>query len=278
MNNQSIRLIVSDIDGTILNDQHQVDKNLKEQIPLLKKKNIPFVLASARSPLGMKPIAHELGLGDNPLACYNGALVIKGNPQHYETIIEHPLDKKEIRTFIELIKQEFPTVSINLYSGKNWLADRFDKWIQIEADITGEVPTIQNLLILVLDVLVPIHKLLLIDEPAIIQRLYNYLQTLDFPNTAFYLSKDNYLEVTAKNVSKENAHQEIAQHYQIPLPQVMAIGDNFNDLPMIKLAGLGIAMGNAPEPVKVQATAITQTNNQHGVAKAIEDYILIGCK
>lgn len=186
--------------------------------------------------------------------------------------------KKEIRTFIELIKQKFPTVSINLYSGKNWLADRFDKWIQIEADITGEVPTIQNLLILVLDVLVPIHKLLLIDEPAIIQRLYNYLQTLDFPNTAFYLSKDNYLEVTAKNVSKENALQEIAQHYQIPLPQVMAIGDNFNDLPMIKLAGFGVAMGNAPEPVKVQATAITQTNNQHGVAKAIEDYILIGCK
>ena len=118
MKKQKIRLIVSDIDGTILNDQHQVDKNLKEQIPLLKKKNIPFVLASARSPLGMKPIAHELGLGDNPLACYNGALVIKGNPQHYETIIEHPLDKKEIRTFIELIKQEFPTVSINLYSGK----------------------------------------------------------------------------------------------------------------------------------------------------------------
>lgn len=118
----------------------------------------------------------------------------------------------------------------------------------------------------------------MIDEPAIIQRLYNYLQTLDFPNTAFYLSKDNYLEVTAKNVSKENALQEIAQHYQIPLPQVMAIGDNFNDLPMIKLAGFGVAMGNAPEPVKVQATAITQTNNRHGVAKAIEDYILIGCK
>ena len=69
MKKQKIRLIVSDIDGTILNDQHQVDKNLKEQIPLLKKKNIPFVLASARSPLGMEPIAHELGLGDNPLAC-----------------------------------------------------------------------------------------------------------------------------------------------------------------------------------------------------------------
>lgn len=67
MTKQPIRLIISDIDGTILDDQHQVDPQLREQIPLLEKENIPFVLASARSPLGMAPIAHELGLGDNLL-------------------------------------------------------------------------------------------------------------------------------------------------------------------------------------------------------------------
>ena len=116
---QAIRLIISDIDGTILDDQHQVDSKLKDMIPLLSREKIPFVLASARSPLGMEPIVRELGLGDNPLACYNGALVIKGDPQAYETIIEHPLDKKEIRTFLELVKAEFPSVSINLYSGKD---------------------------------------------------------------------------------------------------------------------------------------------------------------
>ena len=127
MTKQPIRLIVSDIDGTILDDQHQVDPQLREQIPLLKKENIPFVLASARSPLGMEPIVRELGLGDTPLACYNGALVIKGEPQDYETIIEHPLDKKEIRTFLELVKTKFPSISINLYSGKDWIADRLDK-------------------------------------------------------------------------------------------------------------------------------------------------------
>ena len=80
MNKRPIRLVISDIDGTILNDQHQVDYQLKIQLPLLQEKGIPFVLASARSPLGMEPIAQQLGLIDNPLACYNGALVIKGNP------------------------------------------------------------------------------------------------------------------------------------------------------------------------------------------------------
>lgn len=272
---QAIRLIISDIDGTILDDQHQVDSKLKDMIPLLSREKIPFVLASARSPLGMEPIARELGLGDNPLACYNGALVIKGDPQAYETIIEHPLDKKEIRTFIELVKAEFPSVSINLYSGKDWIADRLDKWVQIEAEITGEQPMIQNVLMPVLDVLMPAHKLLLIDQAPIIQKLHDYLQTLDFPKTAFYLSKDNYMEVTAKHVSKKQALYEIAQHYQVPLEQVMTIGDNFNDLPMLRLAGLGIAMGNAPEAVKTEAKAVTKSNNEHGVAEAVEKYVLI---
>ncbi|WP_061601698.1 Cof-type HAD-IIB family hydrolase [Streptococcus gordonii] len=274
MTSQPIRLIISDIDGTILDNQHQVDPELKDIIPLLNREQIPFVLASARSPLGMEPIAHELGLGDNPLACYNGALVIKGDPQAYETIIEHPLDKKEIRTFLELVKAEFPSVSINLYSGKDWIADRLDKWVQIEAAITGEQPVIQNILLPVLDVLIPIHKLLLIDEAPVIQKLHDYLQTLDFSKTAFYLSKDNYMEVTAKHVSKEQALHEIAQHYQVPLEEVMTVGDNFNDLPMLRLAGLGVAMGNAPETVKTEANAVTKSNNEHGVAEAIKEYVL----
>ena len=275
MTNHPIRLIISDIDGTILDDQHQVDPNLKDMIPLLSREKIPFVLASARSPLGMEPIARELGLGDNPLACYNGALVIKGDPQAYETIIEHPLDKKEIRTFLELVKTEFPSVSINLYSGKDWIANRLDKWVQIEAASTGERPMIQNELIPVLNAQMPVHKLLLIDEPPVIQKLHDYLQTLGFPKTSFYLSKDNYMEVTTKHVSKEQALYEIAQHYQVPLEQVMTIGDNFNDLPMLRLAGLGVAMSNAPEAVKTEAKAVTKSNNEHGVAEAVEKYVLI---
>jgi len=274
MTKQPIRLIISDIDGTILDNQHQVDPELKYIIPLLNREQIPFVLASARSPLGMEPIARELGLGDNPLACYNGALVIKGDPQAYETIIEHPLDKKEIRTFLELVKAEFPSVSINLYSGKDWIADRLDKWVQIEAAITGEQPVIQNILLPVLDALIPIHKLLLIDEAPVIQKLHDYLQTLDFSKTAFYLSKDNYMEVTAKHVSKEQALYELAQHYQVPLEEVMTVGDNFNDLPMLRLAGLGVAMDNAPEAVKNEAKAVTKSNNEHGVAEAIKEYVL----
>lgn len=68
-----IRLIISDIDGTILTSNHKVDDQLIEVMPELEKAKIPFVLASVHSPLGMPPIAHKLGLHDNPITCYNGA-------------------------------------------------------------------------------------------------------------------------------------------------------------------------------------------------------------
>ena len=73
---------------------------------------------------------------------------------------------------------------------------------------------------------------------------------MGFPQTVFYLSNDNYLEVTAKHVSKEHALLRVAKYYDIPLEQIMTIGDNFNDIDMIRYAGLGVAMGNAADEVK----------------------------
>ena len=133
-----IRLIISDIDGTILNDHHQIDPELAALIPDLKREEIPFVLASARSPKGMAPIAKELGIEDCPMACYNGGLDSKGE----QVLFEHPLDKNEARQFIDWANQHFPQVSINLYSGKDWMTDHLDQWSREEARITGEKPLI----------------------------------------------------------------------------------------------------------------------------------------
>ena len=144
----------------------------------------------------------------------------------------------------------------------------------MEGSITGESPIIKELQDTVSDSEPPIHKLLLIDEPEVIQDLHQKLLSMDFPQTAFYLSKDNYLEVTAKHVSKEHALLEVAKYYDLPLEEVMTIGDNFNDSPMLALAGLGIAMGNAPEGVKETANLVTASNDEHGVAQAIREHVL----
>ncbi|AVM71980.1 fructose-phosphate phosphohydrolase SppA [Streptococcus mutans] len=272
---KEIKLILSDIDGTILDNNHQVDAHLRDTITELKKESIPFVLASARSPHGMFPIAQELNLGANPIACYNGALIVEGNKEHYQTLIEHGLSKADVKKIVALIKKQFPHISINFYSGGDWIVEEIDQWVQIEADITKESPDIRNFDTLLTDDSIPIHKLLLIANAQAIQEFFTYLKRVNFEDASFYLSKDNYLEVTSQSVSKENALLEIAKYYDISLSQTMAIGDNYNDIPMLKLAGLGVAMANAPQAVKNEADIETVSNNDNGVSKVIEDYVLI---
>ena len=265
-----IKLIMSDIDGTILDKNHQLDSYLIELMPLLKQCNIPFVLASARSPLGIAPISKELGITDCPIACYNGALISLGD----KILSQYSIDKSELLLLHDFLKKEFPTVSINVYSGKDWLVNTIDEWVEIEATITGESPKVTSLADFIKDEKTLVHKLLLIDNAAIIQKLKETLATMDFPQTDFYLSKDNYLEVTHNQVSKKQALLELAKYYQLSLSEIMTIGDNYNDIPMIETAGLGVAMGNAPTEVKTCAKAVTDSNEQNGVSKAIKLYVL----
>ena len=261
---------MSDIDGTILDKNHQLDSHLIELMPLLKQCDIPFVLASARSPLGIAPISKELGITECPIACYNGALISLGD----KILRQHTINKKELLLLHDFLKKEFPTVSINVYSGKDWLVNTIDEWVEIEATITGESPKVTSLADFIKDEKTLVHKLLLIDNAATIQKLKETLATMDFPQTDFYLSKDNYLEVTHNQVSKKQALLELANYYQLSLSEIMTIGDNYNDIPMIETAGLGVSMGNAPTEVKTCANTVTDSNDQHGVSKAIKLYVL----
>ncbi|CAJ1187788.1 hypothetical protein FD33_GL000848 [Companilactobacillus paralimentarius DSM 13238 = JCM 10415] len=270
-----IKLILSDIDGTILNDKNVVDSDLKENIVKLNHRKIPFILASARSPRGMITLAKELGVMDNPIACYNGALVVKDlQDSDYTTILSHGLNLLEVKQIFQILQKKFPEISINLYSGADWYVENLDKWVKIEADITNMTPIATDLNQLVDKLEIPIHKLLLIGESSEISKAMKYLQNVNLENSSFYLSKDNYLEITASRVSKEHVLRELADYYHIKLNNTMTLGDNFNDVPMLNLAEVGVAMDNAPVDVKTHANFVTKSNNENGVSYAIEKYVL----
>lgn len=82
------------------------------------------------------------------------------------------------------------------------------------------------------------------------------------------------LEIMDKNGHKGNGLKQMAAHFNIPIEDTVAIGDNFNDVPMLEAAGLSVAMGNAEEDVKKLCDVVTLTNNEHGVAHAIEQFVL----
>ncbi|MHC5247089.1 HAD family hydrolase [Enterococcus sp. LJL90] len=270
-----IKLVISDIDGTILNDQHQVEEPLKLALRQLKQKDIPFILASARSPKGMYQIAADLNLQSEPLACYNGALILKeANPANYQPLFSHEIKRHEAQKIVTALLTNFPALSISLYSGADWYAERLDRWVEIEATITEDTPKIHDISQLLENAQLPIHKFLIVGEVAEIEIALGFLKELPLSETVFYLSKDNYLEITHQAVSKEKALRELAAYYHVDLKEVLTIGDNFNDLPMLELAGIGVAMANAPEAVRQQARFQTVSNNQHGVAQALAEYVL----
>jgi len=270
-----IKLVLSDIDGTILNDENIVDTGLKQAIAEMKKREIPFVLASARSPKGMLDIAHQLDVMDNPIVCYNGALVVKDIEQdEFTTVLSHELENPEVQKIVEIVQQDFTKVSINLYSGADWYVGKTDKWVKIESEITGLKPAVTNLQQFITDKKLPVHKLLLIGDPSEIQQVLERLKGTSLSNNSYYLSKPNYLEITNSQVSKEQALCELAKMYNLSLDKSMTIGDNFNDVPMLKRAGLGVAMQNAPVEVQKCANVVTKSNNQNGVSTAIQKYVL----
>jgi Cof subfamily protein (haloacid dehalogenase superfamily) len=121
-------------------------------------------------------------------------------------------------------------------------------------------------------------KLVIVDEPENILKWQEYFREKYKGRLEVVVSKSNYLEFTNIEATKGNALKFLAVKHGIKREEIIAIGDSYNDIHMLKYAGLGVAMGNASEVVKSQADYITYTNNDDGVAHAVERFIMEGGK
>lgn len=269
MNRTDIQLIVSDIDGTILNSEHQVTQELKETLEAVTKVSIPFVLTSARSPLAMAHIRDELGL-ETPLAAYNGAYI--SEYQTEKELFSLPVDFTEANKVIQLANRRYPEVAINIYAGNRWLVPKRNPWVQLEEEITQMKAEEVELHRFLAEELA-IHKVLFIGDQEPLEQLERSIGNLVLLESAQYRSKENYLEFTHKKVSKALALEQVAAYYQVDLAHTLAIGDHDNDVSMIGAAGVGVAMGNASEAARKKADFITADNDHNGVAVVLKQVL-----
>lgn len=268
------QLVMSDIDGTILNKEMVLDKGLPTIVADLHQRHIPFVLNSARSPKGMATIINKLKNHDNPLSCFNGALILADSLSAQAEIIRSvEMEKQGVLTLLHTIRAKYPTMTVNLYSGYDWFVERMDAHVEKESERTQVMPTVTNLETIIQTSERPIHKLLLIDEANYMDQAVAEFEQGPFNQTTFYRAKPTYLEITHKDVSKGQALVAVAQYYDIPLAQTFAVGDNYNDMEMLQLAGIGVAMGNAYAEVKAIADHVTQTNDEEGASVAIKQFV-----
>lgn len=253
---QDYQLIALDLDGTTLNSKHQLSDPVRNALQEAAGEGLHIVLVSARAPRSVHEFSDRIGLAE-PYIALNGALVLSSTG---EFISRASIRSKDIHTILDLSRNH--ELVANLYSGFDWYVENMDPMVENESEILGFVPTVAKLPERLYSL---VEKVLVMGLPVRAKRLYEELCAQDMDlNLSF--SKPEYLEMTRGGVTKETGLVRLCRDLQIPASKVIAIGDNFNDIEMLKYAGLGIVVMNAPEPVKRVADLVIPGNDHDGVS------------
>ena len=260
------KIIFSDIDGTLLNKQRELSETTILEIKKLKNK-IPFILISARMPAAMRHLQNELDIKELPIICYNGGLILVNNEIVSST--EIPIDiVEDLNNFNSKIN-----CHISLYHQDEWYVPAMDVWALREQNNTKVEPEIKFHAAVIKkwrSEQKGAHKIMAMGEVSQIDQIRDYL-TEEYPDQLhLYRSKNTYLEIAPKSISKYTAIELLLhRHFELTPGEAIAFGDNYNDVEMLRNIGYGVAVGNArPEALKV-ANAITEISIDDGVAKSL---------
>lgn len=260
------KIIFSDIDGTLLDNRHQIPAKTREKILELEQRGIPFILLSARMPSGVRVIQDALG-NRSPIVCYSGGLILDENGKQLFSC-QMPL---ELAVAIKNILDETcPDICCNTYGKDLWVVDDDqNSWVLGEEAITGGKAVVGDIRTVFAEN-DGIHKFLLMGEPEKIAGVEKMLRTR-YPELTVSRSKDNYLEVMNGDVKKSAGVHFLCRYYGISEEQAAAFGDGENDVDMIQAVRYGFAMANAPESVKQKARYVTRSNEEEGILHIIQD-------
>jgi Cof subfamily protein (haloacid dehalogenase superfamily) len=254
-------MIAIDLDGTLLNDQKQVSEQTALAMSCLK--NVRIVIASARPPRSVRHIYRLLKLNTLQIN-YNGAMI--WDEPSRSAVFHRPLPGPLVRQIVEFSRDLFEEILVTVEAMDRCYTDRVDDAFTTE---TSRLFRPDGILPLEQFYEMETTKLMLLGEPAIISRLEATLLER-FGNQVIILQTDPHLlQIMHPRNGKAQALQRVADHYGVPMEQVMAVGDAPNDVGMLQLAGVAVAMDNAHPAVKEVADWIAPSNNDHGVHAAL---------
>jgi len=267
------KLIAIDMDGTLLNDHHEVTDEVRNALDAARERGVKVVLCTGRPLAGVRRYLKDLRLEDEEdyVIAYNGAIVQNTNTN--EVVFGQSLGYEDFRSLHELSRTldtpmhffdaEFLYTTNKLISPYT-VHEAFITQIPFLHTTAEEVPK---------DISMP--KVMYIDEPERLDRTIAAIPAEINDKYMMVKSAPFYLEILHREVSKGNAVKRLSEKLGIKREEVMTIGDNGNDLSMIQFAGCGVAMENAIPMVKEAADYHTKSNNENGVAHAIRELVLV---
>ena len=261
------KLIAMDMDGTLLNSDRQISERTKRALFAARDKGVIITLATGRMYASAKPFAEELAL-EVPLITYNGALV--KNAVTEEVYLHNPVPYEVALRIVKLA--EAGDFHVNLYLHDKLYVKEINDYTRLYMSIS-QMPAYPVGVLSQFFTEAP-TKILVIGEAADLSELAKMIKEEVGDEAEVTKSHPNFLEVMSYKSNKGRALAELAAKWGITSAEVMAFGDNYNDLPMLKYAGLGVAMGNAPAEVRELADLVADTNDREGLAQVIERLVL----
>ena len=263
----TIGLVVSDVDGTLVDKQKQLTPGVIAAVERLRAAGLGFTIISARPRSGMMPIAETLEI-DSPMGAFNGGIVFTRDGT---VLCHHRIDRAVAEGVFALTAGA--AVDTWVFADDLWYASNdTGAHVGSERRASNQPPIVRQDFS---DLYDRADKITFVsDDPALLAGLAE--QAKAFADRATILqSQTYYLDVTPLAGNKGDGIAALSNAIGVPLTETAAIGDQFNDVPMFGRAGVSYAMGQGPEAVRAKATHVVASNEADGVAEAI-DAILAG--
>ena len=265
------KVLALDLDGTLTNNAKVITPRTKAALQAAADRGVRIVLASGRPTVGIEPLAKELEL-DRRGGCilsYNGGKII--DCKTGETLVQHEFPPELIDPVCTFAR--YWNVMPLTYDAKGIVTeDAANPYVGEEARI-NKIPArqVENL---PAEIQWPINKLLLVGDPVDMPHVEELMQQKFAGKLSIYRSAPFFIETMPLGVEKSASLALLLKNMGLGPENLMACGDGWNDLPMIRYAGMGVAMGNAREDVKRQVGRVCGVNENDGVARYMEALLL----
>lgn len=265
------KLLVTDIDDTLLTTDKRITDNVRNTLYKAQDAGVTLAIASGRLPIGVKPFAQELRIPERGgyYLAFNGGLILdaQNNILHADV-----LDPKYLPAVCEALMPYDVAVLVHQHD-KIFTDNNQNSYAYTEPEALHQ--PLYRLNDLLTDVTWDLHKILIAGEPEILKEAEPMLKERFGDELDIFLSAPWFLDVMPKGVTKGAGIRYIAAQMGISMDEVIACGDSYNDISMIRAAGLGVAMHNAEDALKAAADYITERDCDHsGIAEVAEKFIL----
>lgn len=260
-----------DLDGTLTNSQKKVSSKTREYIRRAQERGVDIILASGRPLIGIERVAKALNLYETGgyILAYNGGQIIDCKAQ--KALIEHFVPMEYYHEICEVI-HKFRVFPLTYNETGVICEDNENKYVQKES-YNNSVP-LYKVESLESELKKPVVKFMVVGEPEELNRAAVYLKECFNGALNVFFSEPYFLEITPPGIEKKSALANLLKLLNVPREALMACGDGLNDIPMLEYAGLSVAMANAYDETKKYADYISASNEEDGVAVAIEKFIL----